>query len=93
MILIVPSLSASLFPLIVVACYVFDVWFLPMRSLEVLISWNLPDLRRNSTQVVLSSIIDLACFGLGTFLAITYASNFSAIIHFFMTDAIGKLQL
>jgi len=91
-ILIVPSLSASLFPLMVIPCYVFDIWILPMRTLEALMNWHLSDLERSVAQIVLSCVTDMAFFAIGLFLAITYTSNFSAIIHFFITDAIGKLE-
>jgi len=64
-----------------------------MRTLEALMTWHLSYWERNVTQIVLSCITDMAFFGVGFFLAITYTSNFSAIIHFFITDAIGKLEL
>jgi len=92
-ILILFSLSVSLFPLIVIACYVFDIWILPMKTWMVLMDWYFPAFKEGLWQVVLSCTIDIVCFGLGIFLGATYASNFSAVIHLFMTDAIGKLEL
>jgi len=91
-VLIVPSLSASLFPLIVTACYAFDVWCLPMRAFEVLMDGYLDDIETHVSQIVFCTI-DVVFFGVGSFLAITFCSNFSGIVHFFITDAVGKFQL
>jgi len=91
-ILIVPSTSVSLISLIVIASYLVDVWFLPMRTFEVLMEWFLPSFTSKITLVVLSCIVDIVGVGLICFLGITDATNFSAIIHLFMTDGIGKLK-
>jgi len=92
-ILILFSFGVSSLPLIVIAFYVFDIWILPMKTWTVLMDWHCPGLKRRPLQVLLSCIIDILGFGLGTFLGATYASNFSAIIHLFITDAVGKLEL
>jgi len=94
-ILILPSLSISILgPVTIVACHVYDVWIMPMKTLEILMAWHVRGgYTENIARSFFSCISDVLFCGLGCFLGVTYATNFSQIIHLFMADAIGKLQL
>jgi len=86
-------MTAFLLPSVVVSCYIFDIWILPMKSVETFVSlaFSGTKLKNHCLLLFSSCIIDIIFFGFGCFLAITYASNFSGIIHFFMTVSIGNL--
>jgi len=95
MILIVPSISSALLIAFVIGCYAFDIFVLPIRTVEVMMA-ELVQSNSNSTTNLLNKAIccitDIIGFALSSFLAITYASNYSGILHLFITDAIGKLK-
>jgi len=91
-ILIVPSLSVALSPFVIISWYILDIWILPMRTFQILIAGHAAGFTRYVTQAF-SCMIDILCAAWGYFLGLTYGTNFSAIIHLFMTDAIGKFQL
>jgi len=96
LVLVVPSLSLSVLlqPLVIIACYVFETWILPMKTLEVITGWHLPEFKHLCRlDRVLSCILDIVCFGRGNFLAVTYVTNVSLMIPFFIPDAIWKLNL
>jgi len=76
----------------VIGLYIFDVFVLPIKSVDILVAWYLPNWTRCASVLLISFIADVVNFGLGMFLTITYVSNFSFILHFFITDLIGKLK-
>jgi len=92
MILIVPSVDAALLTVAVVGLYIFDVFVLPIKSVDVLVAWHFPTYTKYALVMLSSFIADVVNSGLGMFLTITYASNYSSILHFFITDSIGKLK-
>jgi len=76
-----------------IGCYTFDIFVLPMRTVDVLVAWYLPHFNRHTFKMLMSLIADIVNYGLGCFLGITYVTNYSYILHLFITDSIGKLKL
>jgi len=91
-ILIVPSVATALLTVVVIGFYIFDVFVLPIRTVDVLIAWYLPHFTKYTSNTLISLITDIVNYGLGIFLGATYASNFSCILHLFITNSIGKLK-
>jgi len=92
MILIVPSISSALLVVVVIGCYVFDIFVLPIRTAEFMMAELVPSSTNDTLQKVICCITDIIGFVLSSFLGVTYASNYSGILHLFITDAIGKLK-
>jgi len=91
-ILMIGSVSAALVFVVIIGFYIFNVLVLPIRSVEVLMDWYLPHISKYGLHSFISFITDIVNCGLGNFLGITYVSNYFCILHFFITDSIGKLQ-
>jgi len=91
-ILIVCSVSVALLTVVLTGFYVFNIFVLPTRIVDVLVVWYLPQFTRYALHPFVSFTIDIINLCLGNFLAITYASNFCCILHLFITDSIGKLK-
>jgi len=91
-IMIVPSVPAALLTVVVIGFYIFGVFVLPIRTVEVLVVWYLPHFTRHPLQTFFTLITDIVNYGLGNFLAVTYISNFFCILHFFITDTLGRLK-
>jgi len=91
-ILIVPSVGAALLTVVVIGFYIFDVFVLPIRTVEVLVAWYIPHFTRNALHTFVSFITGIVNYGLSWFLAMAYVSNYFCILHLFITDSIGKLK-
>jgi len=91
-VLIVTSISAGLLTLVLIGCYIFDIFSLPIRSFDVLIALHFPHFKKHIFLSLISFITDIVNYGLGLFLAVTYASNFFCILNLFITDTIKKLK-
>jgi len=91
-ILIFCSLTAALLSVVIIGFYVFDVFVLPTRTIEVLMDWYLPHYAKFNLQKWISFITDLVSQGLGCFLGITNISSYCFILNFFITDSIRKLK-
>jgi len=82
------SLATSLLTVSAIGCHIFDVYILPIRTIDVLVAWHLPHFAGYTLPTLISFIVDIVNFGLGMFLGSTFASNFGCILHFFITDFI-----
>jgi len=91
-ILLVPSGNVALLPFAVIGCYTFDVFVLPIMTVDVLVGWYLPHFTGYALSMLISVITDVVNFSLGKFLGTTYASNFCVILPLFIADSIGKLK-
>jgi len=89
-ILIVPSVLVALLVFVVIGLYMFDVFVLPMRTVDVLVAWYLPHYTRHALQTFVSFVTDIFGYGLNGFVGVTYASNYFCILHLFITDSIEK---
>jgi len=76
----------------VIGFYIFDVFVLPIRTVEVLLDWYYPNFATYPLHRFIPFVTDIVSYGLGIFVAITYSSNYSSILHLFITDSIGKLK-
>jgi len=91
-IMIVPSVPAALLTVVVIGFYIFDVFVLPIRTVEGLVAWYLPQFTRHPLQPLISFVTDILNYGLGCFLAVPYVTNYFSILHLLITASIGKLQ-
>jgi len=91
-ILIVPSVGAALLTVVVVGFYIWDVFVLPIKTVEVLMAWYLPHFTRYALHNFVSFVTDIVSYGHSWFLAMTFVSNYISIFNFFITDSIEKLK-
>jgi len=84
--------SAALVVVAVIGFYIFDVFVLPTRTVEVLTAWHLPHCTRYAFYTFISFITDIVGYGFGFFLATTYLSNYICPLYLFITDSVEKLK-
>jgi len=91
-IMIVCSGSGPVSVVVVIGFYIFDVCVLPIRTVDILMYWCRPHFTKYALNTFICFIIDIVNHALGIFLAATYVTNYSCILHLFITDTIGKLE-
>jgi len=91
-ILIVPSVGGSLLTVVVIGFYICDVFVLPIRTVDVLVAWYIPQFTRHALHTYVSFITDIVNCAHSWFLAMTFVSNYIGIFNFFITDSIEKLK-
>jgi len=77
---------------VVLGFYISDVFVLPIRTVDVLLTWYLPHFTRYASHTFISFITDIVGYGLHFYLAATYTTNYVTVFNLFITDSIGKLK-
>jgi len=91
-VLVIPLFCACVCPFVCCSMCFFNVWMLPLRSLDDLI-FLLGEPSSSFLKNVCSSIVDFFQTGLSFFLASTFGTGFSGIGFLFVIDGLHKLRL